>query len=170
MTEKILKKDMSRKMSLENQIAAHEAYIASVSREGDHRYRIKALEREIAKLKIRFRDTKELNEYFDYQIQTLSEMLFNEQNWAKFLDSIAGIAKRNHVHIHTITNQFVKNDKSFGHVLEIGITCQGKYKNIMAFLNRIEESDLVVDVSHISMESGKEINASMKVSVWGINY
>jgi hypothetical protein len=170
MTDKMLKKDMATKRSLEGQIRSYESYLRSITVNGDRRYKIKKLQKEIAQLKTGYKDLKELNEYFDYQIMTLSEMLFNEKNWAKFLDSLTEEAKKHHVKIAMISNKFVDNTKNFGHVLEIGIDCSGKYKDMVAYLNAIEESDLVVDVYEIVMESEKTITASLKVSVWGINY
>ncbi|WP_457597198.1 type 4a pilus biogenesis protein PilO [Hydrogenimonas sp.] len=169
-TEKQLKKDLQTQRALLTKIDGEKAYLASVTVNGDQRYRIKKLQNEIAKLKIRFSDLKEINEYSDYQIQTLSELLFNERNWAKFLDSITLKAKRNHIDIALISNKFINNKDSFGHVLEIGVECQGKYRNMISFMNEIEESELVVDIYDIDLESNDTINANFKVSVWGINY
>ncbi len=170
MSEEVLKRDLSTKSSLERAIHGHEQYLKSITVNGDRRFKIKQLQNEIQQVKNDFKDTKELNEYFDYQIQTLSEMLFNEKNWAKFLDSITKQAKKHHVKITLISNKFIDNNKSFGHVLEIGIRCEGSYKNMLAFMNAIEESNLVVDIYHIDLQSGKKITSDMKVSVWGINY
>ena len=170
MTEKQLKKDLRTQKKLIKKIKKEKNYLASVTVNGDQRYKIKKLSNEIANLKIRYSDLKEINEYSDYQIQTLSELLFNEKNWAKFLDSISLKAKKNHVDIYLISNTFVNNKDSFGHVLEIGVECEGTYKNMIKFMNEIEESELVVDIYHIDMESDKDIKAKFKVSVWGINY
>ena len=169
-TEKQLKKDLRTQKNLERKIHEEKSYLASVTVNGDNRYKIKKLQNEIAQLKIRYSDLKEVNEYSDYQIQTLSELLFNEKNWAKFLDSISLKAKKNHVDISLISNTFVNNKDSFGHVLEIGVECQGTYRNMIRFMNEIEESELVVDIYNIDMESDKKIQANFKVSVWGINY
>ncbi|WP_456382366.1 type 4a pilus biogenesis protein PilO [Hydrogenimonas sp.] len=170
MTEKELKKDLNTQKRLENKIREEKRYLASVTVNGDQRYKIKKLQREIANLKIRYSDFKEINEYSDYQIQTLSELLFNEKNWSKFLDSIALKAKKNNIDIFLISNKFVNNKDSFGHVLEIGVDCEGDYRNMIKFMNEIEESELVVDIYNIRLESDKIIKANFKVSVWGINY
>jgi len=69
-----------------------------------------------------------------------------------------------------ISNKFVNNQDSFGHVLEIGVDCKGGYTNMIKFMNQIEESELVVDIYNIQLESNQTINANFKVSVWGINY
>ena len=169
-TEKELKKDLSKQKNLQRKINEEKRYLASVTVNGDQRYKIKKLQNEIANLKIRYSDLKEINEYSDYQIQTLSELLFNEKNWAKFLDSISLKAKKNNVDVFLISNKFVNNQDSFGHVLEIGVQCKGKYRDMIQFMNEIEESELVVDIYNIDMESNTSINANFKVSVWGINY
>ncbi len=170
LTEKELKKDLKIKRDLERKIDSEKAYLASVTVNGDQRFKIKQLQTEIARLKTRYRDLKEINEYSDYQIQTLSELLFNEKNWAKFLDSITQKAKKNNIDISLISNKFINNKDSFGHVLEIGVDCEGSYKNMIRFMNEIEESELVVDIYNIDLESNRTINANFKVSVWGINY
>ncbi len=170
MTTKQLKQDVSKQRRLIRMINEEKRYLASITVNGDRRYKIKKLQREIADLKTKFNNLKELNEYSDFQIQTLSELLFNEKNWAKFLDSITMKAQKNHVAISMISNKFINNKDHFGHVLEIGVDCQGKYKNLIGFMNEIEESELVVDIYSIEMESNQTINANFKVSVWGINY
>jgi hypothetical protein len=170
MTEAQLKKDLRAQKKLDKKIKEEKHYLASVTVNGDQRYKIKKLQSEIAKLKVRYSDLKEVNEYSDYQIQTLSELLFNEKNWAKFLDSIALKAKRHNIDVSLISNKFVNNQDSFGHVLEIGVDCEGNYRNMISFMNEIEESELVVDIYNIQLESDKNIKANFKVSVWGINY
>ena len=169
-TEKQLKKDFKQQRDLKEKISADKSYLAMVTVNGDQRYQIKKFQKEIAGLKTRYGDLKKINEYSDYQIQTLSDLLFNEKNWAKFLDSIALKARKNNVNISLISNKFVDNKESFGHVLEIGVDCEGNYKNMIRFMNEIEESELVVDIYNIQLESDKNIKAHFKVSVWGINY
>ncbi|WP_456323071.1 type 4a pilus biogenesis protein PilO [Hydrogenimonas sp.] len=169
-TETWLKKDLRTQKKLDKKIKEEKRYLSSVTVNGDQRYRIKKLQNEIVKLKVRYNDIKEMNEYSDYQIQTLSELLFNERNWAKFLDSIALKAKKHNIDISLISNKFINNQDNFGHVLEIGVDCEGRYRNMIGFMNEIEESELVVDIYHIDMESNKTIQTNLKVSVWGINY
>jgi len=169
-TEKQLKKDLKQQRDLKEKISADKSYLAMVTINGDQRYQIKKFQKEIAELKTRYGDLKKINEYSDYQIQTLSDLLFNEKTWAKFLDSIALKARKNNINISLISNKFVDNKESFGHVLEIGVDCEGNYKNMIRFMNEIEESELVVDIYNIQLESDKNIKANFKVSVWGINY
>ncbi len=170
MTEKPLKRDLKTKASLESQIKGHKAYLAKITVNGDKRYKIKQLQAEIKREKENLKQLQQLNQYFDIQIQSLSELLFNDKNWARFLDSIAKKGKKHHIHITEISNEFIENQKSFGHVLEIGIKCEGKYRDMLAFMNAIEESELVVDIYQVKLESDTKIQGELKVSVWGINY
>jgi hypothetical protein len=169
-TDNILKKDLKIQNQLKSKLIKEKNYLKSVTVNGDNRYKIKKLQKEIRDLKTTLNNLKEWNEYSDYQIRKLSKLLFNEKNWAKLLDSIAKKANNNSVDIETISNSFIQNQKNFGHVLEIGIECKGDYQNIISFINEIEESELVVDVYDIVLEKEKKIRADFKVSVWGINY
>ncbi|SFP13260.1 type 4a pilus biogenesis protein PilO [Hydrogenimonas thermophila] len=169
-TEDMLKKDLQIQNRLKAQLTKEKNYLKSVTVNGDNRYKIKKLQKEIKTLKATLNNLKELNEYSDYQIRKLQELLFNEENWAKFLDSIAKKANDNSVDIDIISNTFIQNQKNFGHVLEIGIECEGNYQSIISFINDIEESELVVDVYDIVLEKEKKLRANFKVSVWGISY
>lgn len=170
MTKKMVQKNKSIKQNIENNIRDDKDYIASVTINNDKEYLIKKLKREIKKLRSNFKNIKDENDYLDFQIHNLSALLYNEKNWAKFLDSIAYKAQKNGVDIEFISNEFINNSKNFGHVLEIEIGCNGGFKNIIGFINSIEQSDLVVDIYGMDLKSGYNIEANLKVSVWGINY
>jgi uncharacterized small protein (DUF1192 family) len=88
-TEEKLRNNLTQKEHLEKRIAEEKRYLNSVTVNNDQRYKIKILQNEMRKLKAQYSQLKKINQYSDYQIQTLSELLFNEKNWAKFLDSIA---------------------------------------------------------------------------------
>jgi len=75
----------------------------------------------------------------------------------------------NGIEINYIKNN--KDNKKMGHILDIEIECLGSYKNIIGFINAIEENTLIVDVYKIALESEKNlVKGNIKVSVWGINY
>ena len=99
-------------------------------------------------------------------------MLFNQKSWSKFLNSVTHKAEIQNVDLEYITNEYVDNNGSFGHVLEIGIGCKGEYKNIVKFMNELEQNVLVTDIFQSQMVS--DINSSytvadINISVWGIN-
>ncbi len=169
-TKKMVKKSESQKRDMLSKINEDKNFIASITVNGDKEFIIKSLQAEIAKLKKKFVNIKHQNEYLDFQIHTLSNLLYNEKNWAKFLDSIASKAKKHNIDINFIRNEFVKNSKNFGHVLEIEIDCNGEFRNIIGFINSIEQSELVVDIYGMELTGKADIETNIKVSVWGINY
>ncbi|WP_200764099.1 type 4a pilus biogenesis protein PilO [Nitrosophilus alvini] len=169
-TEKMVKKSEQERKNWINKINADKSFIDSITVDGDKQFFIKKYQKEIAELKEKFAETKHKNEYLDFQIHTLKDLLYNEKNWAKFLDSIAGKAKKHNIDISFIKNEFVKNGSNFGHVLEVEIGCSGDYRNMMKFINSIEQSKLVVDIYEMNLISKADIEANLKVSVWGINY
>ena len=89
------------------------------------------------------------------------------------MNSITGKAEDNNVDILKISNKKIEsNSTSFGHVLEIQIQCQGEYKDILKFINELEQNKLVTDVYGSTLKTNKKktaILADLNVSVWGVN-
>lgn len=115
---------------------------------------------------------KAKNVYFDTKLKELSYLLFNEENWANFLDDITRLAQENNIKVLKITSDIKEpNIQKIEQVLNINLEIRGNFNNILNYINSIEESKLVVDVNNLKMESDKnEILASMKISVWGMKY
>jgi hypothetical protein len=100
-------------------------------------------------------------------------MLFNQRSWSKFLNSITHRAEVQNVDLQYITNNYVNNKGSFGHVLEIAVGCKGEYKNIVKFMNEIEQNILVTDIYGTKFSSdanSSEVMGDINISVWGINH
>jgi len=169
-TENMLKRDLQIKNNLKTKLLKEKNYIKSITVDGDNRFKAKKLQYELKNLKTTLEILKESNSYYDYQIRKLQKVLFNEENWVKFLDGIAKKANNNSIDIDNISNRFIQNQKGFGHILEIIIECESDYQSIISFINDIEESRLVVDVNEITLKKEKKIKANLKVLVWGTNY
>ena len=122
--------------------------MASVTVNGDVNFKIKEQQNRLNGLNKELETAKFTNQYFDNKLKEISYLLFNEQNWAKFLDSLAFLANKNSVKITKISNEF-KNPtpQKIEQVLDIKIDLEGNFKNIVGYINSIEESDLVVDVN-----------------------
>ena len=157
---------------LHQKIAEEQTYLKSITVNGDRNFYVKKFDREIAQKKKVIKNYEKRIALLDQSFQKLSEVLFNRHNWAIFLDSITARAHANDVEILEIGNRYVEDKKSFGHVLEMAIKCQGKFQSIMAFINDLEQNKLVTDVYRTDIrldpESGA-IMADLKVSVWGVN-
>jgi len=100
--------------------------------------------------------------------------LFNQKSWSKFLNSITSKAEIQNVDLQYITNKYVdEHQGSFGHVLEIGVGCRGEYKNIVKFMNELEQNVLVTDIFKTEFTSdtnSSNVIADIHISVWGINH
>jgi lipopolysaccharide export LptBFGC system permease protein LptF len=157
---------------LKKKIAEEKTYLRSITVNGDRNFYVKKFDREIAQKKMAIKNYQNRIAMLDKSFQRLSEVLFNRQNWALFLDTITERAHENGVKLLDMTNQYVKTKENFGHVLEMGIKCEGKFQNIMSFINDLEQNKLVTDVynSDLRLDPGKQlVTADLNVSVWGVN-
>ncbi|BCD68074.1 type 4a pilus biogenesis protein PilO [Nitratiruptor sp. YY09-18] len=170
MTEKMMKTALAQKNSIEAKINMDKAYLRGITVNGDELFYIKQFSLQIGKLKGRLTEIIDKKDYLNQKIKELSYLLYNEKKWAEFLNSLTQKAAKNGVQIDYILNNFLDVTKNFGHVLEVEIGCNGDYKNLISYINSIEQSDLVVDVYEIDMDGGEPIKTILKVSVWGINF
>lgn len=110
--------------------------------------------------------------YVDSTLTELSYLLFNDKNWAKFVDNISELAKKYDVDIQMIKNKFFEPTfQKISHVVEIDISSKAKFNNVIKFLNAIEESKLVIDVHEINMEKPDHmLDSNFKIAVWGMKY
>ncbi len=110
--------------------------------------------------------------YVDNTLSELSYLLFNDENWAKFVDNIAYLAKKNGLQIKRITNKFFQPTfQKVSQVVTIEVNTKSGYKSMMKFLNKIEESKLVVDVTDMNISKpGNKLSSYFKISVWGMKY
>ena len=155
------------------QIAEEQGYLNSITVGGDRSYYVKKFNREIRNIKHNIVTYNKKIALLDNKFQLLSEILFNKKNWATFLESISNRANENDVELVSLTSKYVDQNESFGHVLEMEIDCEGRYGNILSFINDIEQSKLVTDVYHtqLSIDNKKSIvDANIKISVWGVNH
>jgi len=170
-TEKILKKTKNSYKSINAKLNQEKAYLNSVTRNGDKNFVIKKMSLEVKKQKKLLEDTKYANAYVDTKLKELSYLLFNDKNWAKFLDSITFIGQKYGVEISLIDNKFFEpNLQKIEQVLTVNVSFSGEFKNILKFINELEESELVVNIDNLKLESSDTINATLNIAVWGMKY
>ncbi len=170
-TDKILKKTKNSHKSIHSKLIQEKAYLNSVTRNGDKNFVIKKMNFEIKKQKQLLEDKKYANSYVDTKLKELSYLLFNDKNWAKFIDSIANIGQKYNIEIDLISNSFFKlNLQEIKQVLTVQINFNGEFKNILKFINELEESELVVDINNLNLESSNTISATLDIAVWGMKY
>jgi len=172
-TESMFKKSESKKQSLQKRITDNEKYLASITVNGDRDYKVKQYDRKIAQKKKQIVNLKKDIKLVDNNLLKLSDMLFNQRNWSIFLNSLTQTAQKENVEISYINNEFLNSNGNFGHVLEINLGCKGSYKNIVKFINDIEQNRLVTDIygTNLSVDGNtSDIVADINISVWGINH
>ncbi len=171
-TEKLHKKSEVAKKAVEKKIKDNTIYLNSITVNGDRDYYVKKYTRDIARKEQNIEKMKQKITFIDANLNKLSDMLFNQKNWSIFLNSLTDKAAVQNVDIKYISNNYVNSQGSFGHVLEMGIGCKGDYKNIVKFMNELEQNVLVTDIygSRMQMdENSSKVVADINISVWGIN-
>ena len=172
-TEKMYKKSDTTKKSIQKSIIDNNTYLNSITVSGDRNYYVKKFDNDIVRKKANIVKINKNIRFIDKNLEKLSDMLFNQKSWSKFLNSITHKAEIQNVDIQYITNNYVDSNGSFGHVLEIAVGCKGEYKSIVKFMNEIEQNVLVTDIYGTKLssdENSSEIIGDINISVWGINH
>ena len=113
---------------------------------------------------------KDHNQYIKTKIEQISFLLYDESVWGEYLSSIDQKALRSKIKILELSNTVNDTGEKFGHVLDISIKSEGRYKNMLKFINELEKSDLVVDMHSISIDALDTLQGDLNISVWGIKY
>ena len=173
-TEDLYKKSERSKKSIQKSIRDNNTYLNSITVGGDRQFYVKKFDKDIVIKKKKIVDTTNKIKFIDANLEKLSDMLFNQKSWSKFLNSITNKAEIQNVDLQYITNKYVdENTGNFGHVLEIGIGCKGEYKDIVKFMNELEQNVLVTDIfkTQFTLDtSSSSTIADIHISVWGINH
>lgn len=161
------------KVAVQKKLKEDKDYLNGITKNGDRDYRVKEYDRKIKSSKQHEALYHKKINILETNLQKLSDMLFNQKSWSIFLDSIAVRARENNVEIIKIQNQFMDTNGSFGHVLEIGLYCQGGFGGIVTFMNDLEQNTLVTDIYKSELftdNNSTEVNARINISVWGVNH
>ena len=148
------------------------SYLSTVSQGSDRNFMINQKQNELMQQQNKLADAQNMNQYFDNKLKELSYLIFNEQSWAYFLDNLAFLANKNNVKITKIINTFKEpNAQKIEQVLDINISVDGDYRDIISYINAIEESKLVVDVNNIDINSTNgKLRGNMGIYIWGMKY
>ena len=172
-TEEMFKKSEKNKNRIEKNIIDNNIYLNSITENGSRENFIKKFDNDIINKKDKIVKTNKKIIFINKNLDKLSDMLFNQKSWSKFLNSITDKAAIQNVDIQYITNKYVDNNGSFGYVLEIAIGCKGEYKGIIKFMNELEQNTLVTDIygtKFLLDSNSSNIVADINISVWGINH
>jgi len=159
--------------NIKKNILKNKQYLQSITQGGDREFYVKKYDKEIKSIDKHITQSNDDISFISTSLEELSPLLFNKESWSKFLNSITKQAKKQIVEINYIQNNYVDNNGSFGHVLQIGVGCSGSYKNIVKFINQLEKSVLVTDIygAHLYLDRNDTVvSADINISVWGVNH
>jgi len=172
-TKEMYERSERSKKAIQKSIVDNNTYLNSITVGGDREYYVKKFTNDIANKE---KNILELNDkiiFINKNLNKLSDMLFNQKSWSIFLNSITDKAALHNVGIEYISNKYVDNNGSFGHVLQISVGCKGEYKGIIKFMNELEQNTLVTDIYKTQFlldSNSSDILADINISVWGINH
>ncbi|RUM67649.1 MAG: hypothetical protein DSZ06_00775 [Sulfurospirillum sp.] len=166
-TDEALKSTKSSINSVKQKIATEQNYLST--------HTVALLNRgksELKRKKIEYDNTIYKMSYVDNKLTEISYLLFDDRSWANFVDNISELAKKYNVDIKEIGNKFFDPTlNKITHVAEVDVVSSANTKDMIKFLNAIEESKLVIDVNDIKLDRPNEkIEGSFKIAVWGMKY
>jgi Tfp pilus assembly protein PilO len=163
------KQQVRENKKLNKNIASAQRYLRSITVNGDKDYKVKQKDKIIVQKKMQLNNLREKLTKIKGAVNKLSTIVYNKDNWSKFLDNIALQAKNNELKVFNISNTQYDQNGTFGKVFDVQIKCQGKYSKILAFMNDLETTDLVTNISsaNIKVAPNNPI-ADINLSVWGI--
>ena len=179
---------------LKTKISSDNSFLKSITVNGDRDYMIKKLNKEIVEKRRDLNDYRAKLRKLDGAMKNLNGVLYTKDNWSKFLHNIASKAKDNNLKVFSITNIILdqnrtkkpektkaktiktaktvstsKTNNNFAKVLDIEIKCQGKYGEILSFMNDLEQTKLVANITQVKLTAtNSDPKADIKLSVWGI--
>lgn len=170
-TDVMLKQTIKNSQDMERKLLDTKSYLASVSRDSDNSFLIKKVKNDIDNTKVVLEKTTFTNAYVDEKLKELSYLLFNDENWARFLNSVTQLAQKYAVNIKVIENKINEPSiQKIEQILNLKVEFNGSFVNSMKFINAIEESELVVDIYELSFKGVKNIEGQVNIAVWGMKY
>ena len=169
--DKIFKSAQRNYQQISAQYNNEVQYANSITVNGDKQFHIKRLNQEIEQGIIDLERITYTNGYVDNKLKELSYLLFNDKNWANFLDHLAELAQTNRVELISISNEFKEPTlQKIEQVLTVSLELKGRYKDVLKFINEVEESQLVVDLYRMDLLSGSPLDGNISIAVWGMKY
>jgi len=166
-TDMIRNQSYKKMLDMKNKVNVNQAYLRT-----NTNAKLQQLRNNLKAKKDEYNNVLYKISYVDNTLNELSYLLFNDENWAKFVDNIAYLAKKYNLEIKEITNKFYEPTfQKVSQVVTIEVKTKSSYQSMMKFLNKIEESKLVVDVSDMNIsQPGKKLSSYFNISVWGMKY
>ena len=123
-------------------------------------------------------ETIDSNQYVDNKLREVSNVTYNRENWAEFLDSLTEMAVKSNVKVFAITSEEKDIDQKTlvlepQAMLDVGVVMEGTYHNVLRYINAIEESKMIVDVNKLDVNKSTtdgKVGGTIGISIWGVRY
>ena len=162
-------REESRNQNLRNSIESSQNYIKSITVNGDKNFYIKQLNRKIVKKRVVMNELRGKLVKLDSTLKDFNSLLYTKNNWSKFLHNITVNAKKNNLKVNSISDRVYDNNASFAKVLDVNIDVKGKYGELLNFMNMLEQTELVANISAVTLKASKDQpRADINLTVWGI--
>ena len=170
-SDKTLKQTIRATKEMEKKLLDEKSYLNSVSRDGDETFFINKVKQDIEASKVLLEKTSYTNAFIVDILKELSYLLFNDENWAKFLNSVTFLAQKYSMNIKVIENKINEPSiQKIEQILNLKVEFNGSFANTMKFINAIEESELVVDIYELVFKGQKNVEGQINIAVWGMKY
>ena len=139
----------------------------------DHEFTLKQKNNELRKEENKLADLRNINAHLDAKLRDSASVTFNQERWAAFLDNLSKNAETDNVKIYSIeSEQKSIQGNEPQEVLKVTMDIEGKFNNVLKYINDIEESVVVVDVNGLDTNATKDskVGGKLKISVWGMEY
>ena len=139
----------------------------------DHEVTVKQKNNELRKEENKLADLRNINAHLDAKLRDSASVTFNQERWAAFLDNLSKNAETDNVKIYSIeSEQKSIQGNEPQEVLKVTMDIEGKFNNVLKYINDIEESVVVVDVNGLDINATKDskVGGKLKISVWGMEY
>ena len=139
----------------------------------DHEFTLKQKNNELRQEKNKLADLRNINAHLDAKLRDSASVTFNQERWAAFLDNLSKNAETDNVKIYSIeSEQKSIQGNEPQEVLKVTMDIEGKFNNVLKYINDIEESVVVVDVNGLDLNATKDskVGGKLKISVWGMEY
>lgn len=139
----------------------------------DHEFTVKQKNNELRKEENKLADLRNINVHLDAKLRDSASVTFNQERWAAFLDNLSKNAETDNVKIYSIeSEQKSIQGNEPQEVLKVTMDIEGKFNNVLKYINDIEESVVVVDVNGLDINATKDskVGGKLKISVWGMEY
>ena len=154
---------------LTSKIDSANSFLKSITVNNDRRYIVKDLSRKIVKKRVELNTYRAKLKKLSGAMNELESVLYTKNNWSKFIDNIAVKAKENNLVVNKITNIVIDGNETFGKVLDVNIKTEGEYGDILAFMNDLEKTNLVSNITNVKLQAtDRRPKVDINLSVWGI--